>query len=589
MGRILLVAKAEQLKKYKQLAKEYNAAFEINDFFQPSVLEDEKECERLISLYEQVGVPEGSTMHGAFYDVIVFSEDEEICRIAKHRMEQSLEIAQRLHVKGVVFHTNVTPMLCTSAYNQTVIDRTCNYLKELLERYSGIDIYMENMFDADPAILVGISQQLYGTYANYGVCLDYAHASISPTPVSQWVKELAPYIKHLHINDNDLQNDLHLAVGDGSIDWELFGHYYKKYFSQCSLLIETTQPENQRRSFEYLQQHVFCHNEEQEAENLLEEIFRYMTLLADERGFHATIRLLTDMGRTLVNSERASFWYWDKAKKQYWTMAALDSERIVVPEGTGIVGVSIQNNETVRIDDPYKDPRFNSKVDKETGFVTKSILCMPVTNARGDVIGAYQAINKRGKESVFTQKDVKRLTLAAVYCGKTLESHLLYHEAQMDQLTGLKNRRGFYEYYSDVMESLVKQKDASVIMCDIDFFKKVNDVYGHNAGDAVLVKVSDVLVDSLKGRGEAIRWGGEEFVLLLPEFTELEAAELAERIRSRIEAEVCQYEGIEIRITMSFGVGALNPELTADANIEAVDERLYRAKTTGRNRVVTTL
>ena len=72
------------------------------------------------------------------------------------------------------------------------------------------------------------------------------------TPIEEWIKALRQYIRHIHINDNDLRRDLHLAVGDGRIDWELFCRYYQTYFEECSVLIETTKPDNQRRSLEYL-------------------------------------------------------------------------------------------------------------------------------------------------------------------------------------------------------------------------------------------------------------------------------------------------------------------------------------------------
>jgi sugar phosphate isomerase/epimerase len=110
---------------------------------------------------------------------------------------------------------------------------------------------MENMFDSDPVILQKISEQLC-VYSNFGVCLDYAHAHLSDTPIEEWIKALRQYIRHIHINDNDLRRDLHLAVGDGRIDWELFCRYYQTYFEECSVLIETTKPDNQRRSLEYL-------------------------------------------------------------------------------------------------------------------------------------------------------------------------------------------------------------------------------------------------------------------------------------------------------------------------------------------------
>ena len=335
-----------------------------------------------------------------------------------------------------------------------------------------------------------------------------------------------------------------------------------------------------------------------EAEALLEKIFYYMNQLVNEKDFKKTLLLLTDMGRTLVNAERASFWYWDREKKEYWTLVASDSEQLIVPEGSGIVGASITNNEIIMINDPYNDNRFNSKVDKETGFVTKSILCMPVTNNTGEVIGAYQAINKLDEngESNFDELDVKRLTLAAAYSGKALESHLLYLVAHVDALTKLRNRRGFYEYYNVEIVPFLKQGQASVVICDIDFFKKVNDTYGHNAGDAVLQMVANTLQESVVGvaadlqneaaDGAAFRWGGEEFIFLLPGKTAEQAKDVAEQIRQKVEQQVCHFDGQDIRVTMSFGVQTLDEGNSVEANIEEADAKLYEAKTSGRNRVV---
>lgn len=123
-------------------------------------------------------------------------------------------------------------------------------------------------------------------------------------------------------------------------------------------------------------------------------------------------------------------------------------------------------------------------------------------------------------------------------------------------------------------------------MCDIDFFKRVNDTYGHTAGDAVLMYIADILQRSIRGNGEVIRWGGEEFILLLPERDLEQAVQLAEEIRTTVEAQGCPYETEEIRVTMSFGVRELDADIPADENIEYVDVKLYEAKETGRNRVV---
>ena len=298
------------------------------------------------------------------------------------------------------------------------------------------------------------------------------------------------------------------------------------------------------------------------AEQMLEDIFLYMSQLVDEKDFSKVVSLLTDLGRVLAHSERASFWYWDAKHKQYWTLAAVGSDKITVPEGSGIIDASIQNKETIVINDPYQDERFNPAVDKQTGFVTKSILCMPVTNAKGKVIGAYQAINKLnadGTAGTFDEKDKKHLTLAAVYCGKTLESYLL----------------------SDPQNGT-----ASIIMCDIDFFKKVNDTYGHNAGDAVLQRIAAVLQEHVASEDEAVRWGGEEFILMCMDCPLVKAQEIAEHIREIVEHMSIEFEEHHIAVTMSFGVYQLDGDQTMDQNVKQADERLYQAKTTGRNRVV---
>ena len=151
------------------------------------------------------------------------------------------------------------------------------------------------------------------------------------------------------------------------------------------------------------------------AEQMLEDIFLYMSQLVDEKDFSKVVSLLTDLGRVLAHSERASFWYWDAKHKQYWTLAAVGSDKITVPEGSGIIDASIQNKETIVINDPYQDERFNPAVDKQTGFVTKSILCMPVTNAKGKVIGAYQAINKLNADGTLNlNPNSKTITTAYV-------------------------------------------------------------------------------------------------------------------------------------------------------------------------------
>lgn len=302
-------------------------------------------------------------------------------------------------------------------------------------------------------------------------------------------------------------------------------------------------------------------------------------------------RLLTDLGRTLVNADRASFWKWDKHKHELWTTAAVGTERIAIPEGTGMVGKALAMRKAIVTNDPYNHPDFNSDVDKRTGYVTKSILVMPISNCNGEFIGAYQAINKLDNDGRFDlEEDCRRLSLAAFICGIALESQTFLDDSHRDKLTSLKNRMGFYsDYknnYSKLLADTVNQQKVSMFICDIDFFKKVNDTYGHNAGDAVLRHVADIFSRNSNICDGVYRWGGEEFIVILPDICLNEAADIAENMRKLIEDSVCHFEGIDIKVTMSFGCEELDPMKSVDNNIKEADAKLYKAKESGRNIVI---
>lgn len=299
-------------------------------------------------------------------------------------------------------------------------------------------------------------------------------------------------------------------------------------------------------------------------------------------------RLLTELAKVLVNADRASFWKWDKRAHTLWTTAAVGTERITIPEDTGLVGKALKEKRTVITNDPYSDPDFNSAVDKSTGYVTKSILVMPISNCKGEFIGAYQAINKLTDDGKFNlDEDTKRLSLAAFICGITLESETFLDDSQHDKLTELKNRMGFHSDYNKTYASMLTEgRDVSLFICDIDFFKKVNDTYGHNAGDAVLRHVAEQFRKNARPCDGIYRWGGEEFICIMPDTDLKTGAEIAEKLRIAVMESVCEFEDLKIKVTMSFGVNQLEAGKSAEDNIKTADEKLYTAKESGRNRVI---
>ena len=159
--------------------------------------------------------------------------------------------------------------------------------------------------------------------------------------------------------------------------------------------------------------------------------------------------------------------------------------------------------------------------------------------------------------------------------------------ATHDDLTKLNNRRFFNEKLIEY--SLLTSRfgyELSCIMADIDHFKRVNDTYGHQAGDYVLSSLASILRTNVRRTDICARYGGEEFVILLPNTSIENAVDLAEKIRIRIEDTEMNYQGVILKITASFGVAAgLKDEDLNDALVKKADDKLYQAKQTGRNKV----
>ncbi|MBV7272779.1 GGDEF domain-containing protein [Clostridium sp. PL3] len=159
--------------------------------------------------------------------------------------------------------------------------------------------------------------------------------------------------------------------------------------------------------------------------------------------------------------------------------------------------------------------------------------------------------------------------------------------SKTDSLTGLYNRRYIMEKLENELINYKKTKNKfSIIIADIDYFKKINDNFGHDCGDQVLKVVSQNLRDAVQERGFVSRWGGEEFLILLPETEIVNASILADKIRKIIEEEIIEYNGIQVSLTLSFGVTANEDYEMIDDTIKKADDALYKGKGQGRNCVV---
>ncbi len=252
MGKFLIIPDLKRIDESLALAQEYGFGFEFNDFYSPKVLDDMELVKGIAEEYRSHKLPETLTCHGDFFDVLIFSDDRHIREISEMRIRQSIEAALTVGAKALIFHTNHNPFFTFPNYVNNWLETNTQFWSGILTEYPDASIYIENMCDSSPEMLSALGKRLK-KYPNFGVCLDYAHANVFGSDINSWVTELAPYVKHLHINDNDLKNDLHLAVGDGNIDWELFRKHYFGHFSDASVLIETSSIENQRKSAEFLE------------------------------------------------------------------------------------------------------------------------------------------------------------------------------------------------------------------------------------------------------------------------------------------------------------------------------------------------
>ncbi|MFZ4855409.1 MAG: diguanylate cyclase [Desulfuromonadaceae bacterium] len=218
------------------------------------------------------------------------------------------------------------------------------------------------------------------------------------------------------------------------------------------------------------------------------------------------------------------------------------------------------------------------------------------TGAVDYLIKPFEPVILRSKVQVFRELYLQRKVIERFYNNleqlveeRTAElkeaNKTISHQAATDDLTELYNRRYFNENLTAALSAARRHTyPLSIIMIDLDNFKKVNDTHGHSTGDLVLKTFANLLKEMIRTEDVAARWGGEEFIVLLSHTSSDAAAALAERIRSAFEQQTISAKSIVL--SASFGVVQLQESDDADILISRADAALYRAKHEGRNRVV---
>jgi diguanylate cyclase (GGDEF)-like protein len=259
-------------------------------------------------------------------------------------------------------------------------------------------------------------------------------------------------------------------------------------------------------------------------------------------------------------------------------------------QGEGIAGWVAKEGIPVVVSDVRKDKRFARTIDTKTQFKTKSIMCVPI-KSKGRVLGVLEVINKKSNKP-FTEEDMKVLMKLVDQAALAVERAMLYQKMEelaiTDDLTKLFNTRYLNRTIeTEVLRSKRYNASVSLIFMDIDYFKHINDNYGHLVGSKVLVEMGQLLIKCLRNVDIVARYGGDEFVIVLPQTTPQDAVMTAERIRKTIAQHTfLKREGYGLKITASFGVCSY-PEAakTKEELLRLADEAMYRVKHDTRNGV----
>lgn len=252
MKEILIIPNYADLKTSLELIEEFDAGFEYHDFYLPNVYDDVIEENARIAKYKEVRKDRSKdTLHGAFLDIAPSSKDKVIKKRSYELMLHSMDVAAKLGVKGVVFHSGLVPNVENDEYIGNWLNVFEDVICSLNGKYPELDIYLENTTERTPDALIKLKERMKDI-ERFGLCLDYGHAALSPTSNEEWVSVMAPYVRHMHLNDNDLKADLHMVPGEGMIDYKEMFSLLNIYNIDTSCLLELTGNEAQRKALTWV-------------------------------------------------------------------------------------------------------------------------------------------------------------------------------------------------------------------------------------------------------------------------------------------------------------------------------------------------
>jgi diguanylate cyclase (GGDEF)-like protein len=259
--------------------------------------------------------------------------------------------------------------------------------------------------------------------------------------------------------------------------------------------------------------------------------------------------------------------------------------------GEGIAGTVAQTGQPIFIPEVDQDPRFAARVDVQTGFDTRSVIALPLI-VRGSVIGVFEVVNVV-EERFFREKYLPHLTILADYVAIAVDNvhNLQKLEARtfIDEVTGYYNTRYLIHELDRLIPQVLDQGGHfSVVFLDLDNFKAVVDSNGHLRGSKVLGQVARVIHGALGPDDSLVRYGGDEFIILMPHRSQSAALETTRLLRRTLnQTTFLQDEGLSIQVTASYGIATL-PEDARDREklLLIADRAMFGSKGRGRDRIM---
>lgn len=318
--------------------------------------------------------------------------------------------------------------------------------------------------------------------------------------------------------------------------------------------------------------------------------------LVTSRDLDAILHLVVRRVSEVIEADICSIMLLDKGGENLTIVAAQGlSEEVkrdaVVKVGEGLSGWVAREGRPLLIHDMENDSRFRHILRRpREHYNSSSLLSVPLM-VQSNIMGVINVNNKRNGEP-FTSRDEQILTVFANHAAIAIENARLYQElntiATTDAVTGINNHHAFQERLTEeILRAERYKQPLSIILIDVDHFKRVNDTYGHLEGDHVLRELSNLFVNNFRKMDYIARYGGEEFAVILPHSSKEAAMQTANRVRKAVEMASLIQANPVARITVSMGVGTFPEDGHSERELlDRADRALYRAKEEGRNRVL---